>query len=106
MRESAAYAAPAHHSAAVLFKRADIRREAVGYHMFVNRTARAITRFTDRIGSPPPLYLMRLAYENVCRAQTAAARDNAKSPVAIGYMRPIATGLVFVADENCWLGVC
>ncbi len=48
---------------------------------------------------------MRLAYENACLAQIAAARNSAKSAVAIGRMYPIATGIVF-AVGNCWLGVC
>ena len=61
---------------------------------------------------------MRLAYENARRAQTAvdfkprypAARNNAKSPAAFGYMRPIAAGLVFAgglvaAGWNWRLGV-
>ena len=52
LRESAVYADPADHSAAVLFERADIRRETVGYHMFVNRTARATTRPTACSGLP------------------------------------------------------
>ena len=112
MRESAAYAAPADHSAAILFKRADICSETVGYHMSVNRTARAITRFTYRLDLSPhyTLMRMRLAYENACRAQIADARNNAKSPAAIGFMRPIAAGLVVAgglvaASVNCWLGM-
>ena len=45
-----------------------------------------------------PLYLMRLDYENAglsaLKSQPPAVRNNAKSPVAVGLLRPIVAGLM------------
>ena len=73
--------------------------------------------FTARLGLPPSLYLMRLAYEMPAALKPLstsnrypAARNNAKSPAAIGYMRPIAAGVIFASElvaavRNCRLGM-